>query len=210
MNISQNIAEKLLQIKAIKLNSQNPFTWASGLRSPIYCDNRITLSYPEIRTLIKESFKDSIDDLEAFDVVAGVATAGIAHGALLADYLNKPFIYVRGSSKGHGRKNQIEGEINPGQTALVIEDLISTGGSSIKACEILMDSGIKIDKVMAIFDYQFDIADENFKNANIKYKTLSNYGVLLHTAMQTGYINIEEKEILDSWNKNPKEWFDNI
>ena len=210
MNISQKIAEKLLQIKAIKLNSQNPFTWASGIRSPIYCDNRVTLSYPKIRTLIKESFKESIDDLEAFDVVAGVATAGIAHGALLADYLNKPFIYVRASNKGHGRKNQIEGEVKRGQKALVIEDLISTGGSSIKACEVLIDAGVEIDKVMAIFDYQFDIADENFENAKIDYQTLSNYGVLLQTAVETGYINNNEKQILDSWNKNPKEWFNKL
>ena len=206
-NISQKIAENLLQINAIKLNPQNPFTWASGIKSPIYCDNRITLSYPEIRTFIKESFGVISDEFD-FDIIVGVATAGIPHGALLADFLNLPFSYVRSSHKSHGRKNQIEGEIKEGQKALVIEDLISTGGSSIKACRVLEEQNVKVAGVLAIFNYGFQKAVDNFSNAKISFKTLSNYETLLQIALSTGYITQDEKTMLDSWNKNPDTWFD--
>jgi orotate phosphoribosyltransferase len=207
-NISQKIAENLLQINAIKLNPQNPFIWASGIKSPIYCDNRITLSYPEIRTFIKESFAKLSADLD-FDIIVGVATAGIPHGALLADYLNLPFAYVRSSHKAHGRKNQIEGEIKSGQKALVIEDLISTGGSSIKGCKVLQENKVEIARVMAIFNYGFEKAVNNFNSAGISFITLSNYETLLEIALATGFISQEDKSLLDSWNKDPDLWYDN-
>ena len=210
MEISQQIAEKLLQINAIKLNTQNPFTWASGIKSPIYCDNRITLSYPDVRGLIIKSFAEKSKIFTDIDVIAGVATAGIAHGALLADYLNLPFIYIRSEAKSHGRQNQIEGEIREGQNALVIEDLISTGGSSIKASNVLLENKVNVLGVMAIFDYQFDLASENFDKANIPYLTLSNYSALLELALDANYISTEEKKVLETWNQDPKSWFDNI
>lgn len=207
MNTEKSIAQKLLQIKAIKLNPQNPFTWASGMRSPIYCDNRITLSYPEVRTEIKKSLADISVSFGDIDMIAGVATAGIAHGALLADFLSKPFCYVRSAPKGHGRQNQIEGEIKTKSKILVVEDLISTGGSSLEVVEILRSEGHNISGVIAIFDYGFEKAKENFRNNECKYRSLSNYNALIEEAKSIHYITAQEAEILSQWNDDPQSWY---
>ncbi len=204
--VALGIAKKLLQISAVKLQPKNPFTWASGLKSPIYCDNRILLSYPEIRKEVKNAMKDKLFAFGAFDVVAGVATAGIPHGALLADMIDKPFIYVRSKSKGHGRQNQIEGELKSGSKILVIEDLISTGKSSIAACDALIEAGGNVIGVMAIFTYGFQKAYDIFTDRSIPMDTLTNYESLLSEALSSGYINEEEKQILDSWNNDPVQW----
>ncbi|MEM9549057.1 MAG: orotate phosphoribosyltransferase [Bacteroidota bacterium] len=206
--IDKIIAQKLLQINAIKLSPQNPFTWASGIKSPIYCDNRITLSYPAIRKEIKEGFAELSKEFPEFDHVSGVATAGIAHGALLADYLELPFSYVRSSAKKHGRQNKIEGEIADGSRILVIEDLISTGGSSIFAVDDLRENGYEVVGVMAIFTYEFQKAIENFQKANCKFATLSNYSTLLHEASKAKYITEQEVAILSDWSKDPNGWYD--
>lgn len=204
--IASQAAEKLLKIKAIKLSPKEPFTWASGLRSPIYCDNRITLSHPEIRNFIKHSFKDKVWAFGGFDKVAGVATAGIPHGALLADVIDKPFVYVRSSAKAHGRKNLIEGEINKGDRILVVEDLISTGKSSIAACEALIDEACTVVGVLAIFTYGFKKADDLFDAKKIPFDTLTNYRNLLNAAVSSNYITESEKDLLESWNKDPISW----
>jgi orotate phosphoribosyltransferase len=204
------IAKNLLQINAIKLNPQNPFTWASGMRSPIYCDNRVTLSYPEVRKAITQAFADKVKMYSKIDMIAGVATAGIAHGALLAATLNKPFCYVRSAPKTHGRQNQIEGYIEPNANILVIEDLISTGGSSIEVVDILRKEGHNVLGVMAIFDYGFEKAKRNFASANVEFQSLSNYDVLLNLALESAYINSEEHELLKTWNNDPEQWSDNI
>lgn len=201
------VAQKLLQINAIKLSPQNPFTWASGIKSPIYCDNRITLSYPEIRQEIKEGFAELSKTFENFDHISGVATAGIAHGALLADHLNLPFSYVRSSAKQHGRQNKIEGHIAEGSKILVIEDLISTGGSSILAVEDLRENGFDVVGVMAIFTYEFEKALVNFENANCKFATISNYSTLLSEASKAEYITEKEASVLSDWSKEPKTWY---
>lgn len=202
------IAQKLLQINAIKLSPQNPFTWASGIKSPIYCDNRITLSYPEIRQHIKEGFAQLSTSFGEFDHISGVATAGIAHGALLADYLNLPFSYVRSSAKQHGRQNKIEGEIAEGSKILVIEDLISTGGSSILAVDDLKSQGYDVVGVMAIFTYEFEKAITNFKDANCKFATISNYSTMLSEAIKEDYITESEAKMLAEWSKDPKKWYE--
>jgi len=202
------IAQKLLQINAIKLSPQNPFTWASGIKSPIYCDNRITLSYPSIRKDIKEGFAELSRTFPEFDHVSGVATAGIAHGALLADHLELPFSYVRSSAKKHGRQNKIEGEIAEGSKIMVIEDLISTGGSSILAVDDLRENGYEVVGVMAIFTYEFQKALDNFKKANCKFATLSNYSTLLDEASKADYITKQEADILSDWSKDPNGWYD--
>ena len=207
ISISKDIATKLMQIKAIKLNPQNPFTWASGLRSPIYCDNRLSLSYPDVRNLVKLGLADICNNFE-FNYIAGVATAGIAHGALLADHLQVPFAYVRAEAKSHGRQNQIEGEIPPGSKVLVVEDLISTGGSSIAACKVLQDNAIEVVGVIAIFDYQFDKAKHNFATAGIPYQTVSNYSILMEAALSQNYISAEEKGVLEKWSANPAGWYE--
>lgn len=203
------VAQKLLQIKAIKLSPQNPFTWASGMRSPIYCDNRITLSHPEVRDIIKNGFAKLSESFGKIDMITGVATAGIAHGALLADKLNLPFSYVRSAPKSHGRQNQIEGEIEPGSSILVIEDLISTGGSSIEVVEILRNEGHNVLGVAAIFDYGFEKAAENFRNSECKYRTLSDYNYLISEATAAAYISDEEAEMLGKWNSDPQNWYQN-
>lgn len=208
MNISIELAEKLLKINAIKLSPQDPFTWASGMRSPIYCDNRITLSYPEVRELIKKAFVKKAKTFNDIDIVIGVATAGIPHGALLADALDLPFAYVRSKAKAHGRQNQIEGAITKGQKALVIEDLISTGGSSLQAVDVLRNEGIDVLAVGAIFDYGFDLSKNNFNTNNCDYFSLSNYVTLLEKAEEINYINTSEKLILNDWNKDPQSWFE--
>lgn len=202
-----NIALSLLQIKAIKLSPQNPFTWASGIKSPIYCDNRITLSYPEVRNEIQAALRDSLVHFGQIEAVSAVATAGIAHGAILADRTGLPFSYVRSSPKSHGRQNLIEGEIPVGKNVLVIEDLISTGGSSLEAVQVLKDSGCIVAGVLAIFDYGFDKAKQNFARYHCPYHTLTHYGELIRIAGETGYISPAEMEILNAWNQNPETWY---
>ena len=207
--IASQIANKLLEIKAIKLQPNNPFTWASGLKSPIYCDNRILLSYPEIRNLVKSALSDKVKVFKPFDVIAGVATAGIAHGALLADAINKPFIYVRSKPKGHGMQNLIEGRLPENAKVLVVEDLISTGKSSIAACDALTESGAEVVGCLAIFTYGFEKAQKAFTEKAIPMDTLSNYRNLLDEALYINYISEEEKVILETWNKDPQAWGDN-
>jgi orotate phosphoribosyltransferase len=202
----QLVTQKLLEIKAIKLNPTVPFTWASGLKSPIYCDNRISLSYPEARDLIKEALKALSLEFGHIDVIAGVATAGIPHGVLLADALQKPFIYVRSQPKEHGRKNSIEGQLNSGQNVLIVEDLISTGGSCLQVADILKEAGCKILGVIAIFSYDLEKAHRNFINAQCKFKSLTNYKTLLEEAVKGGYISNNEVDALTNWSKDPDNW----
>tara|TARA_E500000178_G_scaffold356061_1_gene431409 strand:+ start:5291 stop:5935 length:645 start_codon:yes stop_codon:yes gene_type:complete len=206
-NTSKKTAEFLLQIKAIKLNPNNPFLWSSGWRSPIYCDNRISLSHHSTRTFIREQIGNLI--IENFgrpDAIAGVATGGIPHGILVAQQLALPFIYVRPKPKNHGTKNQIEGLTKKGQKIVVIEDLISTGKSSLKAVEIIKNHGCIVKGVVAIFNYGFEIAVENFKKSNCELISLTNYNDLIDKATEIGYINESEIEDLKEWRKNPTEW----
>lgn len=205
--ISKQIANQLLQIKAIKLAPSNPFTWASGLKSPIYCDNRKTLSYPQVRDSIRDGFVEMIKQTFAnADVIAGVATGAIAHGVLVAQALNKPFVYVRSDAKKHGLENLVEGNLEKGQSVIVIEDLISTGGSSIKAVEALRNAGADVKGLLAIFSYGFNKAIEAFNQANCKFYTLSNYETMIEIALQTNYINNTELELLKRWKQNPENW----
>jgi orotate phosphoribosyltransferase len=200
-------AELLLQINAIKLQPQNPFTWASGWKSPIYCDNRITLSYPMIRTYLREQIARQIEELYGRpDVIAGVATGAIGIGMLVADYLNVPFCYVRPEAKKHGRQNKIEGFVEKGSNVIVVEDLISTGKSSLLAVEALKESGLHIKGMLAIFTYGFDVATENFKEAGVTLHTLSNYESLLTQAERSQYIKKEEAAILSQWREDPSNW----
>ncbi len=203
---AQTIASKLLQINAIKLSPQKPFTWASGILSPIYCDNRLTLSYPEIRNLIIDAFVSAASQYNQIDVIAGVATAGIPHGALIAQKMNLPFAYVRSSSKGHGRQNQIEGIINKEDKVLVIEDLISTGGSSLKAVDCIREIGAQVITVMSIFNYGFLSAVEAFESKKCTFASLSNYDILLKEAVKQEYIKESELELLKQWKSNPQTW----
>ena len=205
--VAREVAESLLQIKAVVLNPSQPFTWASGIKSPIYCDNRKTLSYPKVRTFIKTAFADIItDEFKHADVIAGVATAGIPHGALIADVLNLPLIYVRDKPKGHGLENQIEGKLEKGQKVFVIEDLISTGGSSLKAVEAIRAAGGEVLGLGAIFTYGFEKAVKAFEEAQCKFFTLSNYEILLDKAIEDSYIKPEEKDELIKWYKDPENW----
>lgn len=206
MNRSIPIAEMLLQINAIKLSPQNPFTWASGIKSPIYCDNRIVLSHPDVRNFVADSFIEASKSFAPFDVIAGVATAGIAHGAILAYKMNLPFIYVRDKSKSHGRQNQIEGELPAHSRVLVIEDLISTGKSSLAAIDPLRTAGASIAAVMAIFSYQLPIAENAFRDAEVAFTTLSDYTTLLDIAIRNNYITEAEKVLLSTWRKDPENW----
>jgi orotate phosphoribosyltransferase len=206
MSIASDIASKLLQINAIKLNPQNPFTWASGMKSPIYCDNRMVLSYPEIRSTVVDGFVEKAKSFGKVDVVVGVATAGIPHGALVAEKMGLPFIYVRSKAKGHGRQNMIEGKINSGDKALVIEDLISTGGSVLQAVDALRAENIEVSGVMAIFTYGFEKAVHAFEQAKCPFTTLSNYEILLEEAAKKAYISEEEKQILQKWHLAPEQW----
>ena len=201
------IAEYLLQIKAIKLQPEQPFTWASGWKSPIYCDNRKTLSYPQIRTFIRQQFVSLINDKFAVpDVIAGVATGGIAIGALVAQEMGLPFVYVRSEAKKHGLTNMIEGEVEAGQNVVVIEDLISTAGSSIKAVEALREKGCNVKGMVAIFTYGFDIATEQLKAANCVTNTLCDYNTLVEVALKHQYINENDLESLKQWRENPSMW----
>ncbi|MDH4471371.1 MAG: orotate phosphoribosyltransferase [Fluviicola sp.] len=204
------VAEFLLQIKAVKLQPSQPFTWASGWSSPIYCDNRKTLSFPAIRTHIRQGYAEAI--LEKFgkpDVIAGVATGGIAQGALVAQELGIPFIYVRSSAKGHGLGNQIEGHFEKGQKVIVIEDLISTGGSSLVAVEALREAGCDVKGLIAIFTYGFDIAAENFKAADCPFVTLTDYDHLIDQALKLEYINEADVQSLKKWKNSPSTWSSN-
>ncbi len=201
------IAQKLLQINAIKLNPANPFTWASGWKSPIYCDNRKTLSFPEVRNAICNGFVEQIKNLYPnAEVIASVATGAIAHGMLVADRLNLPFIYVRSTPKSHGLANQIEGYFEPGQKVVVVEDLISTGMSSLAAAEALRNAGCKVLGLLAIFSYQFEQAIQAFAKAGVTFNTLSNYSTLIDVALKHGYITPAQLELLKSWRDNPEEW----
>ncbi len=201
------IAEFLLQIKAVKLQPENPFIWASGWKSPIYCDNRKTLSYPAIRTYIRQHFVETIHQHFAKpDVIAGVATGGIAQGALVAQEMGLPFIYIRSEAKKHGLTNMIEGDVESGQNVVVIEDLISTGGSSLKAVEALREKGCIIKGMAAIFTYGFADAEQNFKTAKCNLKTLSNYQALINTALHKNYISQKDVESLNNWRLNPATW----
>ncbi|MDB4121296.1 orotate phosphoribosyltransferase [bacterium] len=207
---AKKTAEVLLQINAIKLKPNDPFTWASGWKSPIYCDNRIILSFPPIRNYIRETMGKYIEKQYGKpDVIAGVATGAIGIGMLVAEYLGLPFIYVRPDAKGHGRKNQIEGFVESGQNVVVVEDLISTGKSSLNAVRALKEAGINVKGMVAIFTYGFDIATKNFEKENIYLNTLSNYENLLEQALETNYISEKELKTLSEWNTNPSEWNSN-
>lgn len=200
---AEQVAAKLLEIGAVFLRPDDLFTWASGIKSPIYCDNRVSLSFPEVRNLIKESFVDLIrENYSNLDAVAGVATAGIPHASLIADVMNLPMVYVRSSSKDHGRTNQIEGKLEPGSKVVVVEDLISTGGSSLKAVEALREAGVEVLGLVAIFTYNLSKAQEAFKQANVDYKTLSNYDVLVDYALQSGQIKQADLKILQEFKLN--------
>ncbi|OQX97211.1 MAG: orotate phosphoribosyltransferase [Bacteroidetes bacterium 4572_128] len=202
-NYLKKISEDLLEINAIKLRMDNYFTWASGLKSPIYCDNRKTLSYPKTRSFIKKEFAKIIKKkYPEVEMIVGVATGAIAHGVLLAEYLNLPFSYVRASAKGHGLQNLIEGEIKEKQKVLVIEDLISTGGSSLKAVEVLRKSKCEVLGMLSIFSYGFEIAKQNFQKKNCELTTLSDFNALIKAALEKNYINNEELEILKKWRKD--------
>ncbi len=206
-NTAKKTAELLLQINAIKLNPKNPFTWASGWKSPIYCDNRIILSYPHIRVYVREQISKQINELYGkTDLIAGVATGAIGIGMLVADIMNLPFIYVRPNSKKHGRKNQIEGYFSEGQNVVVIEDLISTGNSSLVAVEALREANLIVKGMISIFTYGFPISYENFNNNNVELYTLSSYDVLLEQALEIKYINDDEFKVLNEWKQNPSEW----
>lgn len=201
------LAEKLLSISAIKLQPELPFTWASGWNSPIYTDNRKTLSYPEIRNFIKvELCRVILENFERADVIAGVATGAIAQGALVADTLGLPYVYVRSTPKDHGLENLIEGNLKPGQKVVVIEDLISTGGSSLKAVQAIRNAGCEVVGMAAIFTYGFPVAEEAFDKAGVKLVTLSNYNTMLETALAGNYINEASLETLRQWRKDPANW----
>ncbi len=206
-SVAVQIAENLLQIKAIKLNPANPFTWASGWRSPIYCDNRRILSHPGVRDAVAEAFAARIAELyPQADLIAGVATGAIAHGVLAADRMRKPFIYVRSSPKAHGLSNQIEGEYAPGAKVVVVEDLISTGGSSLSAVEALRDAGCEVLGMVAIFTYGFQAAADNFKKANVALSTLSNYETLITLASERNYVSAGDVDALREWRLDPANW----
>lgn len=205
--ISHKVAEYLLQIKAVKLNTKKPFKWSSGLYSPIYCDNRIILSYPSFRTFIRQQFVDTINEhFGKSDVIAGVATGGIAHGVLVAQELGLPFVYVRPEPKQHGLSNAIEGYIEKGQSVIVIEDLISTGGSSLKAIEHLKDAGCNIKGMISIFTYNMKQAEDAFKKNKLQVFSLSNFDDLIKIALDKEYITEEDYHQLKEWHKNPQNW----
>ena len=206
-NTAKKTAEVLLHINAIKLSPNAPFIWASGWKSPIYCDNRLVLSYPAIRNYIKRELAKNIESLYGKpDVIAGVATGAIGIGALVADDLGLPFVYVRPEAKKHGRQNQIEGRLEKGQNVIVVEDLISTGKSSLNAVEVLKSAAVNVKGMAAIFTYGFERSKTNFEEKNIELHTLSNYEALLEQALDTGFINDKELNVLSQWNSNPSEW----
>lgn len=206
-SVETAFAEQLLEVKAIKLQPENPFTWASGWKSPFYCDNRKTLSYPSLRTFVKENLAKMIkENFPEATAVAGVATGAIAQGALVSDELGMPFCYVRSKAKDHGMGNLIEGTLPEGSKVIVVEDLISTGGSSLKAVEALRAAGFEIVGMVAAYTYGFPIAEEAFKAANVKLLTLTNYQAVVSVATETGYISAEQQPTLDEWRKDPANW----
>lgn len=206
-DIALKVASDLLSIKAIKLDKENPFTWSSGWKSPIYCDNRLSLSYPEIRNSIKQALAQAARaKFPEAEAIAGVATAGIPQGALLADELELPFLYVRSKPKGHGMENLIEGKAIPGQKVLVVEDLVSTGGSSLKAAEALEKAGVEVLGMLSIFTYGFPLAAENFKAADLELHSLSDYSTMLEIAIGQGYISESDLASLENWRKDPANW----
>lgn len=208
METSRRLASYLLQSKAIIIDPANPFEWASGWKSPIYCDNRKTLSYPEIRNFIRDTFTDRIrEKFDAPDMIAGVATGAIAHAALVADRMELPLVYVRAEQKSHGLGNRIEGDTGTGKRVIVIEDLISTGGSSIRAVSALREAGLEVLGMVAIFTYGFPLAEENFRKEGIPLSTLGNYPELVRTAAGSGYIRQEDMETLKKWREDPAGWY---
>jgi orotate phosphoribosyltransferase len=207
MEASGQLALYLLQSKAIIIDPATPFQWASGWKSPIYCDNRKTLSYPEIRTFIRDAFIELIrEKFDPPDMIAGVATGAIAHAALVADAMSLPLLYVRSAQKTHGLGNQVEGDLRAGKTAVVVEDLVSTGGSSLNAAAALTRSGIEVLGMAAIFTYGFQVAEERFQKAGVPLHTLCNYHILLERAIQTGYIRTDDLDTLKEWRENPAAW----
>lgn len=207
MTLANDIARDLLKIKAVYLKPEEPFTWASGIKSPIYTDNRVTLAYPETRTLIENGFVEKIRaEFPDVEVIAGTATAGIPHGAIIADKMNLPFAYIRSKPKDHGAGNQIEGRVAPGQKMVVIEDLISTGGSVLDAIAAAKREGANVIGAAAIFTYELPKADKNFEDAGVKLVTLSNYTELIHLAEQEGYINAEGLTLLKKFKDDQENW----
>jgi orotate phosphoribosyltransferase len=208
MNTLESIfAEKLLKVKAIKLQPSAPFTWASGWKSPFYCDNRKTLSYTDLRSFVKiELTRTILENFQDVDAIAGVATGAIAQGALVADALNLPFVYVRSKPKDHGLENLIEGELKPGMKVVVVEDLISTGGSSLKAVEAIRNNGCEVVGMVASYTYGFPVAEKAFADAKVKLLTLTNYEAVVAQAVKTGYITEDEVEVLHEWRKDPAHW----
>lgn len=208
MNTLESIfAEKLLKVKAIKLQPSNPFTWASGWKSPFYCDNRKTLSYTDLRSFVKiELTRIILENFQDVDAIAGVATGAIAQGALVADALNLPFVYVRSKPKDHGLENLIEGELKPGMKVVVVEDLISTGGSSLKAVEAIRNNGCEVVGMVASYTYGFPVAEKAFNDAQVKLITLTNYEAVVEQAVKTGYITEDEVQVLHEWRKDPAHW----
>jgi orotate phosphoribosyltransferase len=205
--LEQTLAKRLLKIRAIKLQPANPFIWASGWKSPIYCDNRKTLSYPALRNFIKlELARMIIEKYEDVGAIAGVATGAIAQGAMVAEELNLPFVYIRATPKDHGLENLIEGDLKPGTKVVVVEDLISTGGSSLKAVEAIRNAGCHVSGMVAIFTYGFPIAEEKFKEAKVKLTTLCNYDAVLDEALKTEYIDESEIKTLQEWRHDPANW----
>lgn len=206
MAIATQIARRLLEIGAVKLQPEQPFTWASGWKSPIYCDNRIILSHPQVRNEVRDALIEAAKSHGPLDGIAGVATAGIPHGAMLADHLGLPFIYIRSKAKGHGRQNRIEGELKTDGHYLMVEDLISTGGSVLEAAEALRAAGGRVAGVLAIFTYEFQKALDAFATAKTPFSTLSNYSSLLEAGLETGYVKKELLGTLKSWRKDPGNW----
>lgn len=205
--LEQIFAAKLLNVKAIKLQPTNPFTWASGWKSPFYCDNRKTLSYPDLRSFVKIEIARIIQEqFPEAEAVAGVATGAIPQGALVADALGLPFVYVRSKPKDHGLENLIEGELKPGAKVVVVEDLISTGGSSLKAVDAIRKNGCEVVGMVASYTYGFPVAEEAFSKANVKLVTLTNYEAVVAEALRIGYIKKEDVALLNEWRKNPSEW----
>jgi orotate phosphoribosyltransferase len=205
--LAEDVASMLLEVQAVRLNPDKPFKWASGWNSPIYCDNRVTLSYPKVRTAIKNGLASAVQAYFGdVDIIAGVATAGIAQGALVADWLELPFCYVRPEPKKHGMGNQIEGKIKPGQKVVLVEDLVSTGGSSLKAVDALREAGANVLGMVAIFTYGFDIARNNFAEKKLKFYTLSDYDTLIGEAVNKKYVSESQMITLQEWRNNPSEW----
>ena len=206
-NLETIFADRLLKVKAIKLQPTNPFTWASGWKSPFYCDNRKTLSYPSLRTFVKiELTRIIMENFPEADAIAGVATGAIAQGALVADALCLPFVYVRSKPKDHGLENLIEGELKPGMKVVVVEDLISTGGSSLKAVEAIRNNGCEVVGMVASYTYGFPVAEKAFKDAGVRLITLTNYEAVVKVALETGYIQDDEVSMLHEWRKDPAHW----